>query len=140
MQNKYSIRKFSYYAHLIGVIFICIMAFAILFIPEGPTVQKADLWVLICFFLLTIYGVYMFIKMPQHIELISDNSISFKSFTKEIQIDTNDLLEIYTESMGYYVIFKCKNLPFKILNRVDGLYELVSFLKSKNETIKVKGL
>ena len=82
----------------------------------------------------------MFMVMPQTIEINQDTNIKFSSLWQQNIIDINELKEISTESSGYYVIFKFDNNKFKILNRIDGLYELVAFLKLKKTDLRVKGL
>jgi hypothetical protein len=42
--------------------------------------------------------------------------------------------------MGYYVVFRFAKAKVALLNRIDGLYELVSYLKSQKPELVVKGL
>ena len=139
-QNKYTIRRLSYFAHLIGVSGIAVLVLVIIFIPESPTVQKADMWLLILFFLFTLYGVYTFVAMPQYVEVTPDGTLNFHSYLGTRVVSSNDLSEVATESTGYYVVFRFSKAKIKLLNRIDGLYELLSFLKARKPDLVIKGL
>jgi hypothetical protein len=140
LQRRYAIRRLSYFAHLIAISGIAALALVIIFLPESPTVQKAELWVLVLFFLFTLYGLYTFVAMPQYVEVTPDGALNFYSYLGTRVALPNDLREIATESMGYYVVFRFKKAKFKLLNRIDGLYELLSFLKTQKPDLVIKGL
>ena len=140
LQNRYAIRRLSYFAHLIGVSGIAGFALVIIFVPEGPTVHKADMWVLVLFFLFALYGVYTFISMPQYVEVTPDGGLNFRSYLGTQTTLASELREVTTESMGYYVVFRFDKLKIKVLNRIDGLYELLSLLKARKPELIIKGL
>jgi hypothetical protein len=117
-----------------------LLALVILFIPEGPNVSKADTWVLILFVLFTLYAVYQFVAMPQSIELTADGALKFDSFLGTRVVTPKDLRAVTTGSMGYYVVFRFEKAKVTLLNRIDGLYELLSYLKSCKPDLVIKGL
>lgn len=140
LNKKYWIRRLAYYAHLVGMCAISIVAISAFFIPESPTFQKADTWALVIFLFIALVGVYTFVAMPQYVEVTSDGKLNFWSYLGARELSPNDLKEISTESMGYYVIFRFNNTKYKFLNRIDGLYELLSYLKELNPNVTLKGL
>jgi hypothetical protein len=140
LQNRYAIRRLSYFAHLVGVSGIAAFALVIIFVPESPAVQKADMWVLVLFFLFALYGVYTFVAMPQYVEVTPDGALNFRSYLGTRTTLASDLQEVTTESMGYYVVFRFDKIRIKLLNRIDGLYELLSFLKARKPELIIKGL
>ena len=139
-QKSYAIRRLSYLAHLAAVSAIAIFALVIIFLPEGPKVEKAAVWVLVLFFLFTLYGVYTFVAMPQHIDVMPNGTLSFRSYLGTRVISPTELTEVTTESMGYYVVFRFGKARVKLLNRIDGLYELLSSLKTQKPDLIIKGL
>jgi hypothetical protein len=78
--------------------------------------------------------------MPQYVEVTPDGALNFHSYLGTRMALPNDLMEIATESMGYYVVFRFEKAKFKLLNRIDGLYELLSFLKAQKPDLVIKGL
>jgi hypothetical protein len=138
--KSYAIRRLSYFTHLAAVSAIAVFALVGIFIPEGPTVDKATVWVLVLFFLFTLYGVYTFVAMPQYITVTPTGALTFRSYLGTRVISPTDLTEVTTESMGYYVVFRFGNAKVKLLNRIDGLYELLSSLKAQKPDLVIKGL
>lgn len=138
--KSYAIRRLSYLTHLAAVSLIAIFALVVLFLPEGPTLQKAAVWVLVLFFLFTLYGVYTFVAMPQYVDVAPTGSLSFRSYLGTRVISPAELTEVTTESMGYYVVFRFGKAKIKLLNRIDGLYELLSSLKAQKPDLVIKGL
>jgi hypothetical protein len=45
-----------------------------------------------------------------------------------------------TESFGYYVHFNTRGGKFVILNGVDGLHELVLWMRERNPALQVRGM
>ena len=117
------------------------IAVVLLVNPGNEPNEALDLFILIPVIALAAYGGLMFIVMPQRIEVILDQRIKFISFWREYIFEIRELEEVFTESSGYYVIFKFSNSKkFKMLNKIEGLYELVGFLKIKNPDLGVTGL
>jgi hypothetical protein len=139
-QTRYTIRRLSYYAHLLAVSAVALIVLVALLIPEGPNVQKADTWIIVLFFLFTLYGVYTYVAMPRSVQLTADGALKFASLLGTRLAAPSDLRSITTQSMGYYVVFRFAKAKFKLLNRIDGLYELVFYLKSQKPELIVKGL
>ena len=140
VQARYSIRPLSYYLHLIAASAIALIAFLVLFIPEGPNVQKAGTWILVLFALFALYVVYSFVAMPRTVELTADGALKFDSFFGTRIAAPAELRSIVTTSMGYYVVFRFAKAKVTLLNRIDGLYELISYLKAQCPELVVKGL
>jgi hypothetical protein len=139
-QTRYTIRRLSYYGHLLAVSAAALLVFVVLVIPEGPNVRKADTWIIVLFFLFTLYGVYTFVAMPRSVELTADGALKFDSLLGTRIAAPSELRSITTGSMGYYVVFRFAKAKVALLNRIDGLYELVSYLKSQKPELVVKGL
>lgn len=140
MTKRYEIRRSSYFGNLAIASAAAIFALIIILIPESPTVRKSHEWILVLFFLFTPYGVYMFIAMPQSIELAPDGTLTFRSYLGTQVVSPRELTEIATESMGYYVIFRFGKKKIKLLNRIDGLYGLLSSLKAQTPDLAIRGL
>ena len=141
MQEMYFIKKSSYYFHLMIIPITLGVAVVLLVNPGNEPNEALDLFILIPVIALAAYGGLMFIVMPQRIEVILDQRIKFISFWREYIFEIRELEEVFTESSGYYVIFKFSNSKkFKMLNKIEGLYELVGFLKIKNPDLGVTGL
>jgi hypothetical protein len=108
-------------------------------IPETPTYHRETLY-LGAFMAFLLYGILKYLKMPYRITLGSDNSITLKSLLGEATLTPSDVTDIATESFGYYVHFKTREDKFVILNGIDGLHELVAWIRQRNPTLQVRGL
>ena len=139
-QTKYAIRRLAYYGHLAAVSGIALLTLVALLIPEGPNVQKVNAWIVVLFFLFTLYGLYRFVAMPRSVELTADGALKFDSFLATRVLSPKDLRSVSTQSMGYYVVFRFEKAKVTLLNRIDGLYELLSYLKSQQPKLVIKGL
>jgi hypothetical protein len=78
--------------------------------------------------------------MPYRITLRDDNNITLKSLLGEVSVTPSEVTDIATESLGYYVHFKTRKDKFVILNGLDGLHELVSWMRERNPSLQVRGL
>lgn len=139
-QTKYTIRRLPYYGHLLAVSAVALLVLVALLIPEGPNVRKADTWIIVLFFLYTLYGVYSFVAMPRSVELTADGALKFDSLLGMRIAAPSELRSITTGVMGYYVVFRFAKAKVALLNRIDGLHELVSHLKSLKPDLVIKGL
>jgi len=105
-QTRYTIRRLPYYGHLLGLSAVALLVLVALLIPEGPNVHKANTWIVVLFFLYTLYGVYRFVAMPRSVELTSDGELKFDSVLGTRLEAPTELRSITTASMGYYVVFR----------------------------------
>lgn len=138
--KRYAIRRLSYFGHLVAAIAIAVFALVILFLPESPTAEKASVWILVLFVVIALYGAYMFIAMPQYIDVAPDGTLSFRSYLGTRVASPAELTQVATETMGYYVVFRFGAVDIKLLNRVDGLHELLSSLKAQKPDLMIIGL
>ena len=63
-----------------------------------------------------------------------------KSLLGEAAVAPGEVSEIATESFGYYVHFRTLGGTFVMVNGIDGLQELVAWLRGRNPALQVRGL
>ena len=87
-----------------------------------------------------VYGIWKYLRMPYRTSFSGDGRLILKSLLGEATLAPGEVSEIATESFGYYVHFKTRERTFVILNGVDGLRELVAWLRERNPALQVRGL
>lgn len=107
-------------------------------IPDTPTYHKEVLY-LGALMVFLLYGVVKYLRMPYRI-LLRDDKITLKSLLGKAAVTPTEVTDIATESFGYYVHFKTRESKFVILNGVDGLHELVLWLRERNPVLQVRRL
>ena len=81
------------------------------------------------------------LKMPQSIEFNSDlQKVIFNSIFSKKEIETLKIRKIHTTPINSaYITFRHESGKVVLLNRIDGLHELISELKRVNANIETRG-
>jgi len=139
MRTHYAAPRLKHFGNLVLIVVAFIGSGVAIAIPETPTYHREVLY-LGAFMVFLLYGIWKYLKMPYRITLRSDNNITLKSLLGEVSVTPSEVTDIATESLGYYVHFKTRKDKFVILNGLDGLHELVSWMRERNPSLQVRGL
>jgi len=139
MRTHYAAPRLRHFGNLALIVLAFIGSAVAMAIPETPTYHRETLY-LGAFMAFLLYGILKYLKMPYRITLGRDNSITLKSLLGEATLTPIDVTDIATESFGYYVHFKTHEDKFVILNGIDGLHELVAWIRQRNPALQVRGL
>ncbi len=90
------------------------------------------------FLLYTVYWIYKSSSMPYKVTIVADGSLRFTSLLKETARHIDDLVQISPGST--LVTFHFGGQKLDMLSSIDGLDELLSFLKEKNPRLEIKQL
>ena len=86
------------------------------------------------------YGISKYLSMPYRIGVGGDGGLVLRSLLGEAAVAPGEVSEIATESFGYYVHFRTAGGTFVMVNGIDGLQELVAWLRGRNPALQVRGL
>lgn len=134
MRTHYAAPRLKHFGTLALVVAAFIGCGAALAIPEAEALYLG------VFMLWLVYGIWKYLRMPYRISFSGDGRLILKSLLGEATLAPGEVSEIATESFGYYVHFKTRERTFVILNGVDGLRELVAWLRERNPALQVRGL
>ena len=138
MRTHFAAPRLKHFGNLGLMLAAFIGTGAAMAIPDTPTYHKEVLY-LGAFMVFLLYGVVKYLRMPYRI-LLRDDKITLQSLLGEATVAPGEVTDIATESFGYYVHFKTRQDKFVILNGVDGLRELVSWIRERNPALQVRGL
>jgi hypothetical protein len=139
MRTHYAAPKLKHFGNLGLVVAGFIGVGVAMAIPETPTYHREVLY-LGAFMMFLVYGIWKYLKMPYRITVTSDARITFRSLLGEATVAPAEVTDIATESFGYYVHFETRKGKYVILNGVDGLHELISWMRERNPSLRVRGL
>lgn len=114
----------------------CAVAIAM---PETAALEHGTLYLGV-FMLWLAYGIWKYLRMPYRISLGGDDRLLLKSLLGEAAVAPGEVSEIATESFGYYVHFRTPGGTFVMVNGIDGLQELLAWLRERNPPLQVRGL
>lgn len=137
-RTYYAAPRLRHFGNLALMVAAFVGSGAAMAIPDTPTYRKEVLY-LGAFMVFLLYGVVKYLRMPYRI-LVRDDKITLKSLLGEARVAPGEITDIATESFGYYVHFKTRENKFVILNGVDGLHELVAWLRERNPALQVRGI
>lgn len=130
------LKHFGNLALLVAAFAGCAVASAM---PETAALEHGTLY-LGAFMLWLAYGIWKYLRMPYRISLGGDDRMMLKSLLGEAAVAPGEVSEIATESFGYYVHFRTPGGTFVMVNGIDGLHELVAWLRGRNPALQVRGL
>ena len=130
------LKHFGNLALLIAALVGCAVAIAV---PESAASGQGALYLGV-FMLWLAYGIWKYLRMPYRISLGGDDRVMLKSLLGEAAVAPGEVSEIATESFGYYVHFRTLGGTFVMVNGIDGLQELVAWLRGRNPALQVRGL
>ena len=136
MRTRYDapkLKQFGNLAIICAVLVLCVIALAT---PESRGYELQP-FVVGAFLVFVVFGVVKYLRMPYQINLNGNESLRFKSILGEATVLPNEISEI---SGGYYVQFRTSNRKFEMVNGIDGLHELLSWLRERNPSVRVQGL
>jgi hypothetical protein len=107
--------------------------------PETAALEHGTLYLGV-FMLWLAYGIWKYLRMPYRISLGGDDRMMLKSLLGEAAVAPGEVSEIATESFGYYVHFRTPGGTFVMVSGIDGLQELVAWLRGRNPALQVRGL
>ena len=139
MRADYAAPKLKHFGNLALIVAAFVGSGLAIATPETPTYHREVLY-LAAFMVFLLYAVWKYLKMPYRISVSSEDRITFRSLLGETTIAPGDVTDIATESFGYYVHFKTNNAKYLVVNGIDGLYELVSWIRERNPMLHVRGL
>jgi hypothetical protein len=128
---------FTYSVMTIFILVILIMS-PIIYRSEDDPEGK------VFFFFWTVFviiGVYMNIRMPHSMTLNSDSGkIIFNSLISKKKVNIREIQKIKTSPINSaYITFRHKSGRLTLLNRIDGLHELINEIKKVNPNLETKG-
>ena len=138
VRTHYAAPKLKHFGNLALMVAALVGSGVAMAIPDTPTYNKEVLY-LGAFMVFLLYGVVKYLRMPYRI-LLRDDKITLESLLGEATVAPDELTDIATESFGYYVHFKTRENKFVILNGIDGLHELVAWLRERNPALQVRGI
>lgn len=85
--------------------------------------------------------VFMNLKMPQSIELNTDSQkMTFNSILSKKEIEIREIQNIKTTPINSaFITFRHKSGRLTLLNRIDGLHELINEIKKINPDLETRG-
>jgi hypothetical protein len=107
--------------------------------PETAAQENGMLYLGV-FMLWLAYGIWKYLRMPYRISLGGDERMTLRSLLGEATVAPGTVSEIATESFGYYVHFRTPGGTFVMVNGIEGLQELVAWLRGRNPALQVRGL
>jgi len=130
------LKHFGNLALLVAAFAGCAVATAM---PETADHENGMLYLGV-FMLWLAYGIWKYLRMPYRISLGGDDRMTLRSLLGEAAVAPGAVSEIATESFGYYVHFRTPGGTFVMVNGIDGLQELVAWLRGRNPALQVRGL
>jgi hypothetical protein len=130
------LKHFGNLALLVAAFVGCAVASAM---PETAAHERGTLYLGV-FMLWLAYGIWKYLRMPYRISLGGDDRMMLKSLLGEAAVAPGEVSEIATESFGYYVHFRTPGGTFVMVNGIDGMQELVVWLRGRNPALQVRGL
>ena len=87
-------------------------------------------------------GVFIFIRMPHSMIYNKDTmEITFCSLISKKKVDIRQIFEIETSAIqSVFITFKYESGRLTMLNKINGLYELISQIKKANPILKTIGI
>jgi hypothetical protein len=139
MRTDYAAPRLKHFGNLtlLAAAFVgCAVASAM---PETAALEHGTLYLGV-FMLWLAYGIWKYLRMPYRISLGGDERMTLRSLLGEAAVAPGEVSEIATESFGYYVHFRTPGGTFVMVNGIDGLQELVAWLRGRNPALQVRGL
>lgn len=137
MRTDFAAPPLKHFGNLVmmGVAFVGV---GVAMAMPGTSYEKeaAYLWVFMAFLL---YGIVKFLRMPYRIR-VGEDGITLKAVAREATVRPDEVSGIVTESFGYYVHFNTGQGTFVVLKSMDGLRELVAWVRERNPSVTVRGL
>jgi hypothetical protein len=139
MRTDYAAPGLKHFGNLVLLVAAfagCAVAMAM---PETAAHEQGTLYLGV-FMLWLAYGIWKYLRMPYRIRLAGEERMTLRSLLGEAAVAPGEVSEIATESFGYYVHFRTPGGTFVMVNGIDGLQELVAWLRGRNPALQVRGL
>lgn len=139
MRTDYAAPRLKHFGNLALLVAAFVGCAGATAMPETAAYEHGTLYLGV-FMLWLVYGIWKYLRMPYRISLGGDDRMMLKSLLGEAAVAPGEVSEIATESFGYYVHFRTPGGTFVMVNGIDGLQELVAWLRGRNPALQVRGL
>jgi hypothetical protein len=138
-QTRFSTRSSSYFTQLFVFSGIAIYIVLMASLRDGPIAEELEWWLPVAICFVALFMVYGCLETPRYVEIASSDVLEFHSLLGTKVALIADLREIASANGAYTVVFRFEKASFTMINRIDGLPQLLAFMKARKPDLIVKG-